>query len=714
MHARTILATLVIGSTVAAAAASAHAQDRAVVARLVEFGRMQQREAQALTRSVSGVLRDNAQASTDRYDRIRQAVGRSMFDGPGRTREEYEQRLTQVKDRMRAGLDEGLLAALFPSRPNAAVLCANDFGVTVIDCDALIAAAGRARAALPYTAPDDGQALKQALRAGHVRGRAVNEIAQKLRETMLSVPHALSADARGRGLIRLLERCPGAFSARESQIRAWHVGPTVGMAQCLAQAVAAGSTPAAARERAQMLFNLSAQSAEAFLGWGAPDAMASGAGAAAPRATHPPAAAPSAEDLLSQARAHFRANRLPQAAAAYEQVTRANPTNARAFAGLGSAKLRMRDARGAALAYRQAAALEPGNPSFHAFLGEALAAGGDRDGASAEYRQALAIQPNNFIASQGLSRLGAQANSAPGGGAPSGAGQMPPEQAADRWRQQGREHFQARRYPQAAAAYEQAARLAPSHAGSFAGLGAARLAMGDTAGAVSAYQSAVRIEPNRSSFWSALARAQAQSGDRGGAVASLQRALQLDPSNQNAQNGLHALGVQQAVASSTPAATPPQQQGSPTQAAGQTLPETPSRNQIIAVMRPLQGNLHGCAPGYTGRLTFNITVTGATGAVSDASVAEAELVDDAELSCMVGVLEGATFPHFSRETLENRVPVRVLIRVQIGRWSDGAPPRGCAPFLTSRAFRSKRAIGGLRCTEGESRTRWRTSSDAAR
>ena len=138
MHIRAIF-TLVLA--LAALTSSVQAQDRAVMDRLVEHGRMDARTARALVRAVSQTLRENADAPNDRYDRIRQAVGRSMFDGPGRTREEYMQRLEQVKERMRSGLDAGLLEALFPSRPNSAVLCANDFSVTVTDCDSLIAAA---------------------------------------------------------------------------------------------------------------------------------------------------------------------------------------------------------------------------------------------------------------------------------------------------------------------------------------------------------------------------------------------------------------------------------------------------------------------------------------------------------------------------------------------------------------------------------------------
>jgi tetratricopeptide (TPR) repeat protein len=609
---------------------------------------MPSRDARQLVRQISGELRDNAREGGDRYDRIRTAVGRAFLDGPGSNREEYEERLGQVLSRMRRGLDEQLLESLFRNRPNAAVLCASDFETTIIHCDALIAAASRSRAALPFTAPDDGSALKTALREADVNRRQANEIANKLGEAMLGVPRILTRDRRGQGLLRLLESCPGGLSSREAQVRAWHVGPTEGMARCIATVLARRSTAQAARERAQAFFAMSVQAAQAFVAWGAPSA--GGGGNASAPAPQPRRAAPSATDLLSQARAHFRARRYRESAMAYQRVTRMDPTNSGAFAGLGSALLHGRQTRPAVQAYRQAVQLQPGNPNYHAFLGEALAASGDQNGAVAEYQAALAIQPNNFIASQGLSRLGTRANR----GQAQQNRSLSPAQQADRWRTQGRDHFRARRFPQAAAAYEQAVRLQPDHAGSHSGLGAARLQMGDTAGAVSAYQNAVRLNPNHSGYWSALARAQARSGDRQGAIASLQRAIQIDPDNRNAQEGLSALGAAPARGSAVAAAAPTSA-GEPTHV-GNQLPETPSRDQILNVMRPLQSAVAACVPGFTGRLTFSFAVIGESGVVEAVTVAEEDQLEIEEVECMQNVIGASSFPRFTRERLEISYP----------------------------------------------------------
>lgn len=109
-------------------------------------------------------------------------------------------------------------------------------------------------------------------------------------------------------------------------------------------------------------------------------------------------------------------------------------------------------------------------------------------------------------------------------------------------RRQALEHFRARRFPQAAQAYEQATQLNPRHAGSFAGLGAARLALGQHQRAVRAYQRAVTLQPRHAGFHAALGRAYHLAGDHGRARQSYQRALALDSSNQAARQGLQSLG----------------------------------------------------------------------------------------------------------------------------------------------------------------------------
>ncbi len=496
----------------------AAAQDAEVVNRLMQYGRMEQRDARALTEKISAVLQRDAAAGGERYNPLRQAVNRAVFGrgaGPGGTRVEYDQRLAQVLSRMRGGLDGPILSVLFRPARNAAALCSNNFGVTMGECDALISAASSQAATLPYMPPDDGAALGRALRQARVSRRQANEVVRKLLEVMLGVPRILTRDDRGRGLLSLLAACPGGTPDREAQIRAWHVGPTEGMARCLAAQVAAGG-PA----RAELLFGMSPAAAQAWLRWGAP-----GVSAAAPPPVNP---------------APPPVNPAPP------------PVNPRV------------------------APPRPTPPLHGAAAAEAL-------------------------------------------------------------REQARSFFRARRYPQAAAAYEAAATIQPNHAGTQSGLGACRLAMGDPAGAAAAYGQAVRLAPDNGAFRVAQARALVAAGDRDGAIAALQQALVADPNNTAAQHGLSALGGHP---------LPP------------PLPETPPREVIVGVMQTLTGALRGCAPEFDGVATFRLSIEGATGDVTEATL-QGDAAETDEGQCMAGVVQSAHFPRFTRESITINYPFQL-------------------------------------------------------
>jgi tetratricopeptide (TPR) repeat protein len=101
--------------------------------------------------------------------------------------------------------------------------------------------------------------------------------------------------------------------------------------------------------------------------------------------------------------------------------------------------------------------------------------------------------------------------------------------------------FQAGNFAAAAAAYERATKLDPAHAGSFAGLGAARALDGDLPGAIAAYREAVRLLPEHSGFRAALGRAYRQAGQRQLSQSEYQRALALDAHNEAARRALAEL-----------------------------------------------------------------------------------------------------------------------------------------------------------------------------
>jgi Flp pilus assembly protein TadD len=111
------------------------------------------------------------------------------------------------------------------------------------------------------------------------------------------------------------------------------------------------------------------------------------------------------EALRTRARTAFSAHHYDEAAQAYEQAARLQPSNAGVYAGLGAARLAGGNSSGAVQAYERAVQLQPSSPGYHAALGRALATAGDRTRARHEYEEALRLDPGNRDARSGLDRL---------------------------------------------------------------------------------------------------------------------------------------------------------------------------------------------------------------------------------------------------------------------------------------------------------------------
>jgi len=111
----------------------------------------------------------------------------------------------------------------------------------------------------------------------------------------------------------------------------------------------------------------------------------------------------------------------------------------------------------------------------------------------------------------------------------------------ERYRVEAREAYVAGDYERASRAYQMATRMNPVHAGSFAGLGAAQLALGKTDEGVAAYQEAVRLAPTHSGFHAALGRAYRAAGHDDLAEETYREALRLDRTNRAARRALREL-----------------------------------------------------------------------------------------------------------------------------------------------------------------------------
>ncbi len=476
------------------------AQAPEVIQRLQQYAGMSPESAVVTVRAVNEILSANARRGGEAYDPLRQHMNRAAFGataGPGQTRSEYDQRLAYVLSRMMAGLDEASLAVIFAPSPNAAVMCTSQYGLTMGQCDALVAAASRRSLRVPYTPPNDGRQLAVTLEAEGVQRGAADEIARALYPVMMGIPRNLTRDQRGMGLIELMEACPGGIDDREGQVRAWHLGPTVEMGRCLAAVLSRTGGAAAARTR----FTLSARAARAFVDW-AERGSEQAAGTVAPSAS---------------------------------------PAQASVPAGV------LRD--------------------------------------------------------------------------------------------RGNQLFGAGRYQEAAALFQQAAAQEPQHAPTFMAIGNCFVRLGRFTDAVAAFRHAISIDGQEAGHYVGLAQAYLAAGDRQGAATALQQGYAVAPAHGGVLDGMRALGI-----SPPPAAPPPPPPPPPPPA----NPRVPSRDQVMAAMRPLNEALEGCAPSFGGVVIFRVHVLGETGEVARARLLRGEVGDTAERACMEGVVQSAIFPRFER------------------------------------------------------------------
>jgi tetratricopeptide (TPR) repeat protein len=728
------LALLVLGGAVPAA----RAQDRQVQARLVELGRMDRQVAREVARAVDRKLRENADRGGDSFDRVRTAVASALFpDGPGATPEDRRRRIGATLRTMRRGLDVSILERLFAPADGASALCALDFGLDINACDALVSAASRQQAPVPYFAPDDGRALRATLEGAGASRRDAEAAVAALRAVMLGVPGSLTDDARGRAMLALLEGCPGGLSSRESQLRAWHVGPTEGMVRCIVERVGGRrSKPEVAAALGEQL-GVPEAGARALVAWALPNAPEQPVAAAAqpaqpaqPAIAMPPPGTPPAQVLAAAERAD-RAGRLAEAAAYYAWVTRADPSNGPAFASLGAVLLRQGDGAGAARALDEAirrlprTAPPPLAASLFAQLGQAHERAGDPSRARAAYQQALGIDRTQREAIAGMQRLagppgpgaappasptmatgssstfspGTQPGLGPpagpgrpadqprtasggmggspqmamppdayvsgpggrpgmglgappggpggqpgmgGGPPPGGPGGPPPPETPLQVAQRAFAAERAGNLREAAQLYERVTQLDPSNGPAFASLGAVRLRLEDGAGAAAALDQAIARLPRSASpalaaslfFQLGQAHEKAQARDR--ALEAYRRAAQIDRNHREAIAAVERL-------------TPP--------------PDVPSRDQILATMRPLQNAIAGCFPGRSGVVKFSVTTRGSDGAVVEVSLSggdfQAEVAGTPDEECALHLLRAATFPRFARETLTFEYPFRL-------------------------------------------------------
>ncbi len=90
----------------------------------------------------------------------------------------------------------------------------------------------------------------------------------------------------------------------------------------------------------------------------------------------------------------------------------------------------------------------------------------------------------------------------------------------------------------------------------------------------------------------------------------------------------------------------------------ESLPETPTRSQVLTTLRSLEGEIRMCTEGADGVVDTRLVVDGATGRVTSVSV-RGDFAGTAAGTCAARVVRTAHFPRFARERFEISFPYSV-------------------------------------------------------
>ncbi|MDH5673774.1 MAG: tetratricopeptide repeat protein [Myxococcales bacterium] len=624
MMAAAFLALSQVGFVPVAAASGARV-DGQVVERLVKHGQLSPKEASGLVQRVSERLVANAAYGGSRYDRLRQAVGLSLFagSGPGDTVAEYHQRLGRVLATLARGLDEAALEAIFTSA-YAAQACTADLRVSDADCAALQAAASRTALPPPPAASPLEQA-EAALAAGDHRraARLFGRLAKQ--QPDLLAAHAGLGRARlglgdGRRAIASFEQALG-LSPQALDLQ-------LGLAE------------------AQLLVRRGAE-ASASLERIVQDHPDHSAAWQLYEQADPAAAA------RARGRLHYKKGSYAKALSAYQRAAELQSEHAGTQAAIGACHGALGSPERAEAAYQRATLLAPESAGFHAALGKVRLQQGKQMSARMAYGRALQLDPRHAgaraamaklrpaavavapVAAQGKARFAAVAAPpqrfkapAPGriSGAKLAAAPKPAVAVAA-----------APQPPVAAAEPPPAAPTAKAEADEEL-LGRARASLEEV---LRAAQAAAEAEAEAEA-----ARAAVNAKKEAAPQDSFMDELMSDP----LRNGAEAAEPEPEPAAEAVSAASAEQGAAP------ELPLVPPRELIGAVLKALQPHLVDCAPDHRGVVNAKLMIEGASGKVSLSDVTGPGLTGGQQ--CMRALLELIELPRFSQDLLSLGYPYK--------------------------------------------------------
>jgi protein O-GlcNAc transferase len=233
--------------------------------------------------------------------------------------------------------------------------------------------------------------------------------------------------------------------------------------------------------------------------------------------------------LLSIARQHFDAGRLPQAQDLCRQILSANPRMSAALHLSGLIASRANKLDSAAAFLNRALELEPGNSAWQLDLGDVQTRAGHIDDAIATYRRAKELDPSDSTIPPKLAPLLLQ------------QGHLP--EAIAEWQQAAAQHScnpeihlalaqalqSAARFEDSLAPCNRALQLDPQSSKAWNTLGLGHEQTANLPAAIDAFQRAVQIDPNSIDFQTNLGNAFTDAGDLEAGASAYARALMLQP-----------------------------------------------------------------------------------------------------------------------------------------------------------------------------------------
>ena len=242
-------------------------------------------------------------------------------------------------------------------------------------------------------------------------------------------------------------------------------------------------------------------------------------------------ARPEAGPLLAQASARLQAGDIDAAETTLRSLIALDPTQARAWSGLGGIAQRRNDQAAAATAFRRALAVDPQMADAHNNLGVALHGLRRNAEAIASYRQALALRPGYAKAELNLGvALMDQGDLATAGEHLARAAALEPQLPQAHYNLGNLAEKQGE-LEEAAVSFRRAAQLAPDFYEAHNNLGAVLLKAGTAASARASFERALALKPRHAEAHHNLGNALADLGRHDTALARYREAVALDPAH---------------------------------------------------------------------------------------------------------------------------------------------------------------------------------------